>query len=334
MIIKVIILLIFTWALYLRIKKEFAVIYQKSARDYSNFQNDYNGLIQEDIRQKKESSILEKELHDTIALYDITKQICKSLEKERVFELFSSHINSYIKVQDCKFIQAEDDLSKYEGYSIMPLKLGNKNIGHLGVSGVSDEDKDKFNILGQQFLLGFKRAYFYEKIQELAITDTLTQAFSRKYCFERLQEELERSRKMKYQFSLLMVDIDNFKDINDHYGHLVGDAILREISKAIRDNSRQIDLVGRYGGEEFLIILTETDSSKAKFAAERIREAVRNKRVNVYDEAINVSISVGISTFRNDAKDAKTMIDRADKALYRAKDSGRDKVCVYDDSCV
>lgn len=323
-----------TWWLCRWVKSKLAAIYNKAAKDYSNFQDDYGALIQEDIRQKKANSVLEKALHDTIALYDITKQICKSLEKERVFDLFSSHINSYINVQDCKFLQADADLSKYSGYLIMPLRLGKNNMGYLCAGGIQDEDKDKFNILGQQFLLGFKRAYFYEKIQELAITDTLTQAFSRKYCFERLQEELERSKKMNYQFSLLMVDIDNFKDINDHYGHLVGDAILREISKVIRDNSRQIDLVGRYGGEEFLIILTETDSQKAKFAAERIREAVRNKRVNVYDEAISVTISVGISTFRNDAEDAKTMIDRADMALYKAKDSGRDKVCVYNGSCV
>ena len=124
-----------------------------------------------------------------------------------------------------------------------------------------------------------------------------------------------------------MVDIDHFKDYNDRYGHLVGDAILREVSKTIKDNTRQIDLTGRYGGEEFSIILTETDKEQARFAAQRIREAVESKPIRVYDEDLKVTISIGISTYPLDAKNMQALIDKADSALYKAKQTGRNKVC-------
>ncbi len=174
-----------------------------------------------------------------------------------------------------------------------------------------------------------KRAFLYQRIQELAITDGLTQVFSRRYFLERFREELVRSEKFNYSFSCLMIDIDHFKDYNDRYGHLVGDAILREVSKTIKENIRQIDLMGRYGGEEFSLILTETDKEKAELAAERIRQAIENKRIRVYNEDLKATVSIGVSTFPIDAKDMEQLIDKADLALYQAKEAGRNKVCVY-----
>ena len=169
----------------------------------------------------------------------------------------------------------------------------------------------------------------YHQVQELAITDKLTGVSSRKYCLERLDEELQRSKKLKNSFSVLMVDVDHFKEINDHYGHLVGDVILKDIARVIKDNTRQIDLMGRYGGEEFLIILTETAVDQARFAAERIRTAVENKSVTAYDEHLSVTISIGISSFPMHAIDVASLIDISDKALYKAKESGRNRVVVY-----
>ena len=108
---------------------------------------------------------------------------------------------------------------------------------------------------------------------------------------------IKRCEKLKYNFAFLMVDIDHFKDYNDRYGHLVGDAILKEVARTIKENIRQIDLVGRYGGEEFSVILTETDKAGARFAAERIRQAIAQKEIKVYDETLKVTISIGISIF-------------------------------------
>jgi diguanylate cyclase (GGDEF)-like protein len=126
-----------------------------------------------------------------------------------------------------------------------------------------------------------------------------------------------------------MIDIDHFKDYNDRYGHLVGDAILKEVSKSIKENIRQIDLSGRYGGEEFSIVLAETDKEQAQFVAGRIRQAIEYKCIRVYDEDLKITVSVGISAYPGDGKNAEELIDRADSALYQAKQEGRNRVCVY-----
>ena len=194
---------------------------------------------------------------------------------------------------------------------------------------MSEEDNEKFYILSQQFLLGIKRAVLYQDVQELAITDSLTGVFNRRYYLERFKEELERSKKFNYKFCCLMVDIDYFKDYNDRYGHILGDAILRELAKTIQENTRQIDLIGRYGGEEFSIILSETDKDAATLAAGSIRQAVEYKPIRAYDEELKIRVSIGISTFPDDGQDIETLIDRADSALYQAKQAGRNKVCVY-----
>jgi len=211
----------------------------------------------------------------------------------------------------------------------MPLEINRSAIGYLLVSGIREQDQEKFHILMQQFLLGIKRAHLYQQVQELSVTDSLTEVFSRRYCLERFNEELERSKKLKLNFSFLMLDIDHFKSFNDQYGHLVGDAILKDTAKTIKENLRQIDLIGRYGGEEFSVILSETDKEQAKFAAERIRTAVESKQIKVYDEVLRVTVSIGISTFPDDAQDTQLLIDKADRALYQAKQTGRNKVCVY-----
>jgi len=217
----------------------------------------------------------------------------------------------------------------HEGSLVFPLVIQQDTIGYLIASQIREEDKERFQILAQQFLIGLKRALLYKKMQELAITDSLTQLFSRRHFLDRFKEELNRSRKFKYSFSFLMVDIDKFKDFNDKYGHLVGDAILREVSRTIKETIRQIDFVGRYGGEELSVILVETDKEQARFAAERLRQAVEAKNIRVYDEELKVTISIGIATFSRGSETADKLIESADKALYAAKQAGRNRVCAY-----
>lgn len=290
---------------------------------------EHDNLLAENKKLKARNHNLQMTLDSITALYDITEQICKSLEVDKVFSCFRDEINKYIRVSDCKFLKGEADLSLYKDYAVSALKIQEKLIGYLVADGLGPQDKEKFSILSQQFLLGIKRAILYQEVQELAITDSLTGIFNRRYYLERFKEELERSKKFNYVFSCLMIDIDYFKDFNDRYGHIVGDAILRELSMAIRENIRQIDLIGRYGGEEFSIILSETDKDVAQLAAGRIREAVQDKRIRVYDEELKITVSIGISTYPGDGKDIETLIDRADSALYQAKQTGRNRVCVY-----
>jgi len=276
-----------------------------------------------------ENTRLRGRLDQTIALYDITKDLCTTLNEEELFALFCDRARSYIPIHECILVRDAAELEKYKECTVIPLEINKQVSGYLVAGGVKDEDKETFNILSQQFILGIKRVLLYQKVQELAITDSLTGVFSRRYYLERLAEELERSVKFNHHFSFLMIDVDRFKYFNDNYGHLVGDAILKTVAKTTRDCIRQIDLIGKYGGDEFSAILIETDKTGAPVAAERIRQAIENRLVRVYDEDLHITVSIGISVFPEDAKDLPTLIDRADKALYEAKKQGRNRVSVF-----
>jgi len=283
----------------------------------------------DDLRE--EIAGLQRDLEQTIAIYNITKLLCRSLDTERVFINFNEEIKKYINVEKCEFLRVPVPAELYRDHIVLRLGIEKDTAGYLVTKLSRKEDAEKFHILAQQFILGIKRAILYQQVQELAITDSLTAVFSRRYFMERFKEEVERSVGFEYNFSCMMVDIDNFKNYNDSYGHLVGDAILKEIAKTVKENLRQIDLVGRYGGEEFSIILTETGREQARFVSERIRQAVAAKPIKVYDEDLKVTVSIGISTFPYDGKDIIALIDSADSALYKAKQSGRNKVRAFGD---
>jgi diguanylate cyclase len=126
-----------------------------------------------------------------------------------------------------------------------------------------------------------------------------------------------------------MIDIDYFKTCNDEFGHLVGDAVLRETAAIMKKNLREIDIIGRYGGEEFSVILPDTPKDGALVVGERMRKAVETTGISAYDENINVKISIGIATYPDDADEINQLIDRADQMLYKAKETGRNKTVVY-----
>ncbi|MBU1869578.1 MAG: GGDEF domain-containing protein [Candidatus Omnitrophica bacterium] len=294
---------------------------------FEKLQAEYELLNKDSLQIKKQSAQFGDAAEKTLALYDVAKDICKSLDEDKVFAFFKERLARYIQIKDCRFLKEGADLSEVKGYDLVPLNMDKKPIGYLAAGGIREEDKEKFHILAEQFMLGIKRALLYKKVQELSITDGLTQIFSRRYFLERFQEEFSRSKKFNHFLSFLMVDIDHFKEFNDNYGHLVGDAILRDVARVIKENIRQIDFMGRYGGEELSLALAETDRRQAHFAAERIRKAIEARRFRVYDEDLSVTISIGISTFKNDVKDTSALIEKADKALYQAKETGRNKVC-------
>ncbi|MFA7283574.1 MAG: GGDEF domain-containing protein, partial [Candidatus Omnitrophota bacterium] len=269
-----------------------------------------------------------KKFEDILALYELTKDVCLSLDEEKVFSIFNKNLKRYISIGDCRYIKSSADLIKYEGYLILPLKLeGDKIAGYLAVDRIIEEDKVKFGILVQQFMIALRRALLYQKVQGLTITDMLTGIYCRRYFLERFNEELKRSKKNKLALTFLMIDIDNFKHFNDRYGHLVGDAILRQVSRTVREAVRQIDFIGRYGGEEISVVLAETGKEQANFAAERIRQAIAGQVIKVYDEQLKVTVSIGVSTFPDNSSNMKGLIEMADQALYLAKETGKNKVC-------
>lgn len=216
-----------------------------------------------------------------------------------------------------------------ETFVAIPLLAGNRFNGIFCVEGVAGDDILRFTILAYQFAMVLERIRLYEMVQELAITDGLTGVFVRRYFLERLTEEIGRAKYFNTRLSFLMIDIDHFKRCNDKYGHLVGDVVLKETTSVLKKSLRDIDIIGRYGGEEFSVILPETPKDGAIIVGERLREAIETHDINAYDETINLTISIGIATFPDDTDEINKLVDKSDQMLYRAKEEGRNKVEVY-----
>jgi diguanylate cyclase (GGDEF)-like protein len=165
-----------------------------------------------------------------------------------------------------------------------------------------------------------------EKLERLATFDSLTGLYNRRAVLGRLDELINLANRYKEDFSLSILDIDHFKKVNDHYGHLTGDEVLEEIAVLIRRNIRETDIVGRYGGEEFIIILPKTNLSSAWVVAERLRSIIeKTKMKDSAGNAFTITVSQGLVGWERD-EDAASLISRADEALYKAKEKGRNRV--------
>jgi len=182
-------------------------------------------------------------------------------------------------------------------------------------------------VINNRFLKQLREAQ--EKLVEMATIDALTGLLNRRAGLERVEEELSRHQRSEQAFACLLLDIDRFKKINDTYGHQAGDAVLSEFGATLRRHVRKHDIVCRYGGEEFLLLLPDTSSSAARTTAEKIRAVTAATPIMFAGRRITVTTSIGISMMQG-AETAKTMIARADAALYEAKNSGRNRVVCAD----
>jgi len=209
-----------------------------------------------------------------------------------------------------------------------PVFIDKKLFAILMLFGVDEKELPVLAILIQRFIAEAQRVKLYHKIETLAITDGLTDVYVRRHLLERLEEEIDRSKRFGFKLSFLMIDVDHFKLFNDQYGHLVGDVVLKQVADTIKKNVREVDLAGRYGGEEFGVLLIDTDEEGAFFVAERIRKAVADRAFKAYDENLKVTISIGCSTFSQKINAVDLLVDTADSALYQAKRQGRNKVCL------
>lgn len=166
--------------------------------------------------------------------------------------------------------------------------------------------------------------FMYSHTRHMSLTDPLTGLYNRRNFDNTLEREFLRSKRYGGNLTLAIIDIDFFKKINDTYGHLCGDYILKEVAYLILDNFRKTDLVFRYGGEEFVAILTETSLEHAGIPMERLRKKIESSLFEFNGEKIRVTISAGVST--NNVETTSEFLDNADKALYSAKENGRNRV--------
>jgi len=194
---------------------------------------------------------------------------------------------------------------------------------HGNVSNVIEYTRD----ITKRKRIETERDILIDKLQTLSNTDELTGLYNRRALIEKLGEEIKRAKRYNSELSLIICDLDFFKEINDSYGHDIGDRVLEAIATRIKESLRDIDIVGRYGGDEFLIILPETNLKGAKQIAERIRQLISKVKVYINNSIkIKTTASLGIAKFNPIKEDIKSFIKRADNALYMAKGKGRNRV--------
>lgn len=232
-------------------------------------------------------------------------------------------------------------LSEDKKMLALPLKSENKEVGVLVAKStdenITDKDIEYLTQLSSQIATTINRANVYAEILKHATLDALTGFYNRNQLEERIKQEVANAKRQKAPLCGIMTDIDFFKNVNDTYGHAVGDLVLKDIAKIIRGQLREYDIAGRYGGEEFSILLPFTKIDEAEKVAERLRASIENKVIDISKvdpdsetKTIQVTISLGIYEMKEDDND-EDLLKKADKALYQAKNTGRNKVVVQDE---
>jgi len=214
-----------------------------------------------------------------------------------------------------------------------PLISNQKMIGILRLDNslagfYSQDDLRLLVTICDMGAVALENGQLFQKTRELALHDELTSLYTKRYFFERLKEECKRSARQGSPLSLLMLDIDYFKDYNDNFGHISGDLVLKSLSELIRlvfkDSSC---IISRFGGEEFCIIFSSTKKEKAYKMAEDLRGHVEKAKITLRGQERNITVSIGVAAFPADAKDPDELIFKADRAMYEAKQKGRNRVC-------
>lgn len=230
-----------------------------------------------------------------------------------------------------------DALSAFHTRSILavPLIARGRPLGVIElVNGpddpvFSDQDVDAVSAIAEFAAIAIDNARNFQRIQELTLIDEHTGLYNARHLRELLEREVARSQRFGHPLSLIFLDLDHFKAVNDTYGHLAGSALLKEVGELLRGCIRHVDSAFRFGGDEFAVLLIETDSAGAQHTALRVRDVIRQHRfLGARGLELRLSASVGVATYPDQAPDAAGLLHAADGAMYRVKASGRDAVAV------
>src|SRR6185369_8185062 len=235
---------------------------------------------------------------------------------------------------DPRFAKRVDKMTKMETQSIIcvPLRSKHRVLGviqlvNVDMKGFRDGELFFLNSLSDYAAIAIENARSVEKIQELTITDDCTGLYNARHLHKTLETEVYRSSRFAYEFSVLFIDLDHFKKVNDTHGHLVGSKLLAEIGYLIKAQLRLIDYAFRYGGDEFVILLPQTGKEQAVVVAKRLRQALRTSTFCQEEKLdLKVRASMGLSTFPHDAKTPQDVIRQADEMMYMVKNTTRDNI--------
>ena len=238
--------------------------------------------------------------------------------------------------KDPRFYKKADESSQFTTKSIsaVPLKSRGKCLGVIEIinkmsehDSFKEEDLLVLTTLADYTAIAIENAKFFQKIEELTVTDDLTKLYNSRYLHRFLDYEVERAKRYNNIISMIFIDLDRFKNVNDTHGHMNGSKLLAEMGKIISSGLRKVDRACRYGGDEFLIVMPQITKKQAYKAAEKLR-ANLNEHVFLKDEGLNLHItaSFGIASLPDDAKDATELVQLADQAMYRVKNKARDAI--------
>jgi diguanylate cyclase (GGDEF)-like protein len=259
----------------------------------------------------------------------------------RVGEGIAGHVAKYGEKlivpdvrSDRRFAKRIDEMTQWETQSIICMPLKSK-LRVLGVIQLINVDMKQFSGQEAFFLqalcdyaaIAIENARAVEKIQELTITDDCTGLYNARHLYKTLETEVYRSARFGYEFSVLFIDLDHFKQVNDTHGHLIGSKLLAEIGYLIKAQLRLIDFAFRYGGDEFVVLLPQTGKDSALVVARRLRDSLRSSAF-CKEEGLNLNIraSIGLATYPHDAKSPHDIIRQADEMMYVVKNSTRDNI--------
>jgi len=237
---------------------------------------------------------------------------------------------------DPRFAKRIDEMTKWQTRSIICIPLASRHrvlgviqLINVDMKGFGDNEMLLLQALADYAAIAIDNARAVEKIQELTITDDCTGLYNARHLYKTLESEVYRSARFNYEFSVLFLDLDHFKHVNDTHGHLVGSRLLTEIGYMIKSHLRLIDYAFRYGGDEFVVLLPQTAKDSAMVVARRLRDVFRTSKF-LKDQGldINVRVSMGVATYPEDAKSAHEIIRQADEMMYSVKNSTRDNVGV------
>lgn len=226
------------------------------------------------------------------------------------------------------------DRGNIRSFVAVPIMAKEKILGVMGVGSRKHREFPDWEVrmlgtIANQVGMAIDNAQLYEHALELAFTDGLTGLYNRRYSMEQIEREFKRAERHKSSLSLIMVDLDKLKEINDTFGHHQGDVFLKEVGRIIRVNTRASDVAARWGGDEFMVLAPETDSRSARKVAERIRVQVERFHVRMGGEEVGITISAGIASYPDHAAVVTELLTKVDEAMYNAKRGGKNRSSVF-----